>query len=88
MPRAQEADRLSPLDALRGLAALAVAVFSHYVHFGGDRSSYPFDKLAPVHWLYANSWLMVDLFFVLTGSSSPTVTSNRWPRGSCGAASS
>ncbi|HVT07037.1 MAG TPA: acyltransferase [Polyangia bacterium] len=59
--------RLAPLDALRGLAALAVPTFTHFQHFGGDRSTYPYDSLALVHWFYLYSQFFVDLFFVLSG---------------------
>jgi peptidoglycan/LPS O-acetylase OafA/YrhL len=59
--------RLAPLDALRGVAALGVSLFSHYQHFGGDRAAYPFAKLLAVHWVYENAWLFVDLFFLLSG---------------------
>jgi len=59
--------RLAPLDALRGLAALGVSVFSHYQHFGGERAKYPLMGYLPVHWVYDNAWLFVDLFFLLSG---------------------
>jgi peptidoglycan/LPS O-acetylase OafA/YrhL len=59
--------RLAPLDALRGFAALAVPTFTHFVHFGGDKSLYPYDHLAFGHWLYTYSQFFVDLFFVLSG---------------------
>lgn len=59
--------RLAPLDALRGLAALGVSVFSHYQHFGGDRGTYPFTGFLAARWVYENAWLFVDLFFLLSG---------------------
>src|SRR5882724_2558590 len=59
--------RLAPLDALRGLAALAVPAFTHYQHFGGDRNAYPYNAVPAVHWLYVYSQFFVDLFFVLSG---------------------
>lgn len=59
--------RLAPLDALRGLAALAVPTFTHFQHFGGDRNAYPYNHLALVHWFYGYSQFFVDLFFVLSG---------------------
>src|SRR5512140_1466411 len=62
-----ESSRLAPLDALRGIAALAVAVFSHYQHFGGDKKTYPYNDVRPINWLYENSWLLVDFFFLLSG---------------------
>jgi peptidoglycan/LPS O-acetylase OafA/YrhL len=59
--------RLAPIDALRGLAALAVPTFTHFQHFGGDREAYPYNSLALVHWFYVYSQFFVDLFFVLSG---------------------
>lgn len=59
--------RLAPLDALRGFAAIFVAVFSHYQHFGGDKKTYPFMEYTATAWLYEYSWLFVDLFFLLSG---------------------
>lgn len=62
-----EAPRVAPLDSLRGLAALAVAVFSHYQHFGGDHARYPFAATPVGVWLYGNAWFLVDFFFLLSG---------------------
>ena len=59
--------RLAPLDALRGLAALGVSLFAHFAHFGGDKAKYPFNSLLAFHWVYKNAWLFVDLFFLLAG---------------------
>jgi peptidoglycan/LPS O-acetylase OafA/YrhL len=64
---ASPTERIAPLDGLRGLAALGVAAGVHYQHFGGDKATYPFDRFSGVHWLYENSWLLVDLFFLLSG---------------------
>lgn len=73
--RAEDADRtrLHSLDALRGVAALAV-VFWHWQHFwfrdgaiaaGWDRQAQP---LYPVFFLFYNRGdLAVDLFFTLSG---------------------
>jgi peptidoglycan/LPS O-acetylase OafA/YrhL len=61
------AARLEPMDALRGFAALCVAVFSHYQHWGGAKERYPFLQYKAASWLYVNSWLFVDLFFLLSG---------------------
>lgn len=61
-----EEQRLAPLDALRGMAALGVAFF-HYQHFGGDAKRYPFVDVEPATWLYARGWMLVDFFFVLSG---------------------
>ncbi len=60
-------ERLAPLDALRGLAALGVSVFSHFQHFGGDHATYPLMQYMAFHWIYENAWLFVDLFFLLSG---------------------
>ena len=62
-----QSGRLAPLDALRGLAALGVSVFSHFQHFGGSKATYPFNSYLAVHWVYENAWLFVDLFFILSG---------------------
>jgi peptidoglycan/LPS O-acetylase OafA/YrhL len=59
--------RLKPLDGMRGLAALAVAVFAHYQHFGGDHQTYPWATGTVTSWLYAHSWAFVDFFFLLSG---------------------
>lgn len=67
MSRPSAPQRLAPLDALRGLAALGVSLFAHYAHFGGDKAKYPFNGLLAVHWVYENAWLFVDLFFLLSG---------------------
>jgi peptidoglycan/LPS O-acetylase OafA/YrhL len=67
MSRESASVRLAPLDALRGLAALGVSVFSHYQHFGGDRATYPFTSFLAARWIYENAWLFVDLFFLLSG---------------------
>lgn len=65
--------RLYSLDALRGLAALAVVVW-HWQHFfaitgtwqeGWQRQSQPFYWLLKP--LYLDGWAAVDLFFALSG---------------------
>jgi peptidoglycan/LPS O-acetylase OafA/YrhL len=61
------ADRLAPLDALRGLAAIGVACGVHYQHFGGDKATYPFGQVSAFRWMYDTSWVLVDLFFLLSG---------------------
>ena len=58
-----EAKRLEPLDALRGIAAIGVAVFWHYQHF--QPGSYPFEDV--FSWLYHYGYLGVNFFFVLSG---------------------
>jgi peptidoglycan/LPS O-acetylase OafA/YrhL len=67
MLESADQNRLAPLHGLRGMAALGVAVFFHYIHFGGAIGDHPLTNVAIVHWLYANGWLLVDLFFLLSG---------------------
>ena len=63
----KDVTRLKPLDGMRGLAALAVAVFAHYQHFGGDPHTYPWADATVTSWLYGHSWAFVDFFFLLSG---------------------
>ena len=58
-----EAKRLEALDALRGLAAIGVAIFWHYQHFKPE--SYPYETWA--YWFYHHGYLGVNFFFVLSG---------------------
>ena len=65
--------RLTSLDALRGVAALAVVVW-HWQHFfaiGGDWQDGWDGRMQPFYWLlkplYVQGWAAVDLFFVLSG---------------------
>ena len=80
------ADRLTYLDGLRGIAALAVALFAHYGHFaqtahsGIDASQAPgYRLLAP---LYGYSWTAVELFFAISGIVFAHVYANRLPSAS------
>ena len=66
-------NRLTSLDALRGVAALSVVVW-HWQHFfaiGGDWQDDWSADMQPFYWLlkplYAQGWAAVDLFFVLSG---------------------
>jgi peptidoglycan/LPS O-acetylase OafA/YrhL len=68
-----EPRRLSSLDALRGVAALAVVVW-HWQHFfaiGGDFEDGWTREMQPLFWLlkplYLQGWAAVDLFFALSG---------------------
>lgn len=57
------------LDSLRGLSAIGVVFFWHYQHFIFPNAriitNYPFSSIFP--WFYAYGWILVDLFFVLSG---------------------
>jgi peptidoglycan/LPS O-acetylase OafA/YrhL len=55
--------RYSALDGIRGIAALIVAFVWHYQHFSPE--IYPFSKI--LYWPYHFCWIMVDLFFILSG---------------------
>lgn len=66
--------RLAYLDGLRGIAALIVAVFFHYVHFSGTYQpggepieAAPLYGNAVLHALYAHGDACVNLFFLLSG---------------------
>jgi len=56
--------RITPLDSLRGLAAIGVAFFWHYQHFQ-PQNGYPFSYIG--YWFYHYGWNLVDFFFVLSG---------------------
>lgn len=67
-------ESLVHIDGLRGLAALAVALFYHYVHFldpfqpsALTIADAPGAGLPVIGWLYVQGWRAVDLFFVLSG---------------------
>ncbi len=57
------AERILPLDSLRGIAAVGVTMFWHYAHFGPYRV---FEGFA-ADWLYRFGLMLVDFFFVLSG---------------------
>lgn len=59
-----ERKRLSSLDTLRGMAAIGVSLFFHYVHFS-PQHGFPFSQKA--YWFYHYGWSLVEFFFVLSG---------------------
>lgn len=59
--------RIEQIDALRGLAALGVAVFFHAFYVQGRIFHGPGEAFLPLHWLYQWGWTLVDLFFVISG---------------------
>jgi peptidoglycan/LPS O-acetylase OafA/YrhL len=68
-----ETDRLTSLDGLRGVAALAVVLF-HWWHFfclNGEANAHENYGKLPLFWLfkpfYTQGWAGVDFFFVLSG---------------------
>lgn len=57
-------ERLDVLDSIRGFAACIVAFIWHYQHFTSEGPK-PFENyLKP---LYENGWIMVELFFIISG---------------------
>lgn len=73
MPESKSGEsRIVVLDALRGLAAVGVAYFYHWIWlFGMDdranRALFPGAGLFFMSWLYTYGYLLVELFFVLSG---------------------
>jgi peptidoglycan/LPS O-acetylase OafA/YrhL len=59
----EELKRFKALDGIRGIAAIVVAFFWHYkAFFETDKPFYSFG-----YWAYNYGWIMVDLFFILSG---------------------
>jgi peptidoglycan/LPS O-acetylase OafA/YrhL len=76
-------NRLRYLDGLRGIAAIAVAIFSHFMFFTqpfrpeARSAGAPFyEILGP---LYNYSWFAVDVFFVISGMVFAHVYGGRLP---------
>jgi peptidoglycan/LPS O-acetylase OafA/YrhL len=55
--------RFKALDGIRGIAAISIAFFWHYKFF--FETDKPFYTLG--YWAYNYGWIMVDLFFILSG---------------------
>ena len=56
--------RLTAIDGMKGIGACIIAFFWHYQHFKPQNGS-PFFSVFPVS--YKNGFLMVGLFFMLSG---------------------
>jgi peptidoglycan/LPS O-acetylase OafA/YrhL len=59
--------RLEEIDALRGIAALGVAFVFHIHHLLGQARTGPLDGLPVFSWLHDYGYVLVDLFFVVSG---------------------
>lgn len=59
-----KAAHLPRLDGLRGVAALGVMIFHLRLIY---TQANPLEDLAVFHWLQSRGWMLVDLFFVLSG---------------------
>lgn len=53
------------IDSIKGMAACVVAFAWHYQHFGPKGANSPFYAIIPAS--YDCGWLMVELFFMLSG---------------------
>jgi peptidoglycan/LPS O-acetylase OafA/YrhL len=58
-------ERFVFIDGLRGIAAIAVVLF-HFHHAMEGRPGFVM-FLGPVHWLFKEAWLEVEVFFVISG---------------------
>lgn len=59
--------KIAEIDALRGIAAVAVSFIYHQHYLTGQFQSGPLDGLPMFSWLHDHGWTMVDLFFVISG---------------------
>ena len=59
--------KIKEIDALRGIAAVLVSFIFHQHYLTGQSRSGPLDGLPIFSWLHHNGWVMVDLFFVISG---------------------
>ena len=57
--------KIDSIDGLKGLGACIIAFMWHYQHFGIAGASSPFYQLFKVS--YDSGWVMVELFFLLSG---------------------
>lgn len=62
-----QTEHVHQIDALRGLAACAVAFIYHGWRIGGVYKTGPLDGLPVISWLYDYGYTAVDLFFVISG---------------------
>lgn len=60
-------DHLPHIDALRGIAALIVALGFHQYYLLGHFRSGPWEGIDTLDWIYDYGYTMVDLFFVISG---------------------
>ncbi len=51
---------------MRGIAALGISVFCHYVYFK-PQHGYPFHEYGVFFWFYDCGWSLADFFFILSG---------------------
>lgn len=59
--------KLLEIDSLRGIAALVVAFFFHQHYLLGTYRSEPMADWPGLSTLYIHGWVMVDLFFAISG---------------------
>jgi peptidoglycan/LPS O-acetylase OafA/YrhL len=59
--------KLHEIDALRGIAAVVVAFLFHQHYLHGQLGYGVFGSSAVFAWIYREGWIMVDLFFVISG---------------------
>lgn len=65
--RAEAPEHVHQIDALRGLAACAVAFVFHSGAMFGAWPQGPLDDLPVFSWIHRNGYAAVDLFFVISG---------------------
>lgn len=70
------------IDGLRGIAAVSIAIFTHYFLFIPERN-YPFYNQL-THWFWNYASYFVDLFFVISGFIMVLVYRNKIKNGQIG----